>query len=264
MNMNNAIYNAIGKTYDLTRKADPIITQTILDLLKPQATGKYLDLACGSGNYTVALHEQNLDIDGIDISEEMLSKAKSKSELITWYHGNAESLPFKDKSYNGIICTLATHHISNIKAVFSEVYRILTPNSKFVILTATPEQMRNYWLCEYFPIMIEDGQSKMKSFEELELILNDSGFSNIEKLPFFVTNELQDLFLQSGKYRPAIYLDKHVRSGISSFHVSTNEDEIRSGLQKLKNDIDSGGINQVIKDHESNLGDYMFISGQKL
>lgn len=54
--MNNAIYNTIGKTYDLTRKADPMITETIIKLLKPKESGKYLDLACGSGNYTVALH----------------------------------------------------------------------------------------------------------------------------------------------------------------------------------------------------------------
>jgi ubiquinone/menaquinone biosynthesis C-methylase UbiE len=138
--MNNAIYNAIGKTYDLTRKADPMITETIIKLLEPKESGKYLDLACGSGNYTVAIHNQNLNIDGIDISDEMLQKAKAKSTAIEWYQGDAESLPFDNHTYNGVICMLATHHMAVLKRVFQEVYRVTAPHSKFIILTATPEQ----------------------------------------------------------------------------------------------------------------------------
>jgi hypothetical protein len=152
----------------------------------------------------------------------------------------------------------------NLKKVFQEVFRVLSNKSRFVILTATPEQMQNYWLCEYFPNMIDDGQSRMKSFKKLEQLLNHAGFSNIKQLPFFVTNELQDLFLQAGKYRPEIYLDENVRNGISSFHVSANEGEIRDGLQKLENDINSGRINEVIKNYESESGDYLFLYGEKL
>jgi hypothetical protein len=34
--MNNAIYNSIGKTYDITRKADPTVAQIIIKLLEPR------------------------------------------------------------------------------------------------------------------------------------------------------------------------------------------------------------------------------------
>ena len=262
--MSYAIYNTIGKNYDVTRKADPAIAQILLKLLNPMPLGKYLDLACGSGNYTIALHNQNINIDGVDISDEMLIKAKSKSKLISWYRGDAECLPFNDKTYNGVICTLATHHMNNLNKALQEIYRVLSNEGKFVIFTATPEQMNNYWLREYFPNMIADGLKKMKSFKELDRILKICGFSNIEQFPFFVTNDLQDLFLQSGKYRPEIYLDKNVRNGISSFHVSANDIEIECGIEKLRNDIISGRINKVIKQYETMCGDYVFISGQRL
>jgi hypothetical protein len=49
----------------------------------------------------------------------------------------------------------------------------------------------------------------------------DAGFKNIIQETFFVTNDLQYLFLQSGKYRPEIYFDKNVRDGISSFQLAT-------------------------------------------
>ena len=54
------IYNDIGKTYDSTRKADPMIVKTLLNLLNPETSGLYLDLACGSGNYTVALDRKSV------------------------------------------------------------------------------------------------------------------------------------------------------------------------------------------------------------
>ncbi|MEI6021571.1 MAG: class I SAM-dependent methyltransferase, partial [Bacteroidota bacterium] len=66
----------------------------------------------------------------------------------------------------------------------------------------------------------------------------DAGFENIRQEKFFVTNDLQDLFLYSGKCRPEIYMDPSVRAGISSFHLSVYGDEVENGLAKLKQDID--------------------------
>lgn len=64
-----AIYNKIGKTYDLTRKADPTITKQLINLLQVEPNQKYLDLGCGTGNYTASLTAANIDIEGIDISD---------------------------------------------------------------------------------------------------------------------------------------------------------------------------------------------------
>lgn len=252
------IYNTIGKTYDTTRKADPHIAQKIIQFLCPQQSKHYLDIGCGSGNYTGALNKFGFMIDGIDISPEMLQKAKTKYSHIKWYEGDARKLPFSSNSYDGATCVLATHHIKDIGVAFKEVFRILS-HGRFIIFTATPEQCHQYWLREYFPKMIADACKIMVGFDLLHEALSQAGFKNIHSEPYFVTNDLQDWFLHAGKYRPEMYLDPVVRAGISSFHVSSYGNEVELGLVRLQQDIETGKIQEIIRRYENSLGDYLFV-----
>jgi len=88
----------------------------------------------------------------------MLSKARKKSPDISWRQGDAKKLPAENNSFDGAICTLATHHIKNIKQAYLEAFRVIK-EGKFVIFTSTPEQMKQYWLWEYFPKMMENGSA---------------------------------------------------------------------------------------------------------
>jgi ubiquinone/menaquinone biosynthesis C-methylase UbiE len=262
INMNNPVYNVIGKTYDVTRRADPTIAEKLKKYLSPQKNGRYIDIGCGSGNYTSALFNHDILIEGIDISEMMLNKARAKYPNIIWHQGDASKLSFADASYNGATCILATHHFKNTLAAFKEVYRVMN-NGFFVIFTATPEQMKSYWLSHYFPHLITSSSKAMLSFDEINSQLIETGFKNIIQEAFFVTNDLQDWFLQSGKYRPEIYLDKNVRDGISSFQLTTDLLEVENGIALLAEDIRSGKINKIIDQYESDKGDYLFVICRK-
>jgi hypothetical protein len=70
---------------------------------------------------------------------------------------------------------------------------------RFVIFTDFPEQMERYWLCHYFPEMMQRSCPKMPSKELVLKSLQLAGFEIESIAPFFVTNQLQDLFLHSGK-----------------------------------------------------------------
>lgn len=262
INMTNAVYNTIGKTYDNTRKADPEIAKTIAKLLQYKPNGFYLDIGCGSGNYTGALAEIGLKIEGIDLSTEMLEKAKKKYSQINFHQGDATALPFSNNKFDGAICILATHHIHNNKKLFQEAFRVIN-KGRFVIFTATPQQINHYWTGHYFPEMMESDKKKMTSFDEIKTDLGQAGFVDIQRSAFYVTNQLQDWFLAAGKYRPEIYLDPVVRHGISSFHLSSNPVELKNGLKQLEKDIQSGKINEIIQNYESDIGEYMFIIGEK-
>ena len=76
------IYNKIGVGYNHTRQADPFIADRLLDLLSPEAGETYLDIGCGTGNYTVRLAEKGYQFYGIDPSDKMLGEAKSKSDKV--------------------------------------------------------------------------------------------------------------------------------------------------------------------------------------
>lgn len=260
--MTYATYDTIGKTYDTTRKADPSIAQKIFDLLKPIPEKPYLDLGCGSGNYTQALFSKGVKIEGIDISQGMLSKAREKYPEVIFHQGSALDLPFKDNSYFGATCILATHHIGNFEKLCREAYRIIK-KGQLVIFTSLPNQVRQFWLAHYFPKMLKNAVENMASFDVLEFSLKSAGFCNIQKTPFFITNQLQDLFLYAGKYKPEIYLNPEVRAGISTFHLSAEPDELTRGLKELESDILSGKIQDVITQYENTLGDYLFISAEK-
>ncbi len=129
MNNNNAIYNTIGQTYDATRKADPEIVEQLMQLINIIPNGKYLDIGCGSGNYTGALTHNGLMFEGIDISAEMLNKAKTKYQTIKFTQGSATNLPFHKETFDGAICILATHHINDNKKAFQEAFRVLKKES---------------------------------------------------------------------------------------------------------------------------------------
>jgi ubiquinone/menaquinone biosynthesis C-methylase UbiE len=267
--MMTAIYNKIGKSYDLTRKADIEIVDKIYNLLNLGVApnqAKILDVGCGSGNYTIALKNKGLDIEGVDVSEEMLIKARSKSNEIKFNLGDACNLSklYQNQQFDGAICVLATHHIKNLSLAFEQISQILKNSANLVIFTATPTQMKKYWLNYYFPEIMKSATiDEMREFENLKNLLINAGFSAIKSEPFFVTNNLQDMFLHSGKYRPEIYLEQKFRDGISTFAKNANHPEITSGLTKLKSDIDSKMINQIIAAHETEIGEYLFVSAKR-
>lgn len=258
-----ALYDTIGVTYDKTRQADPQILQELLDMLQLPPRGLLLDIGCGSGNYTIEFFKHGALCKGLDISMEMLSKAQKKSSDVIWIQGNACRLPWENEKFDGAMCILATHHIQELDSAFSEAYRILKPGARFVLFTATPQQMKGYWLWEYFPGIMERGIKEIKNLGRQDERLVQVGFTAVETKPFFVTNDLCDWFLHAGKYRPEIYLDPAVRSGISSFARAGYEHEVEQGLTKLEADIRSGAIKEIIQQYENNDGDYLFIKAKK-
>ncbi|MEZ4801987.1 MAG: class I SAM-dependent methyltransferase [Gelidibacter sp.] len=256
-------YDTIGINYNLTRRADPYLVERLHFHLQPKADRLYLDIGCGTGNYTNALQQNGVQMIGIEPSKEMLAKAKQKNKLIKWIQGTSETIPLKNESVNGCIATLTIHHWMNLYNAFKEIYRVLKSVSRLVIFTSTPKQMEGYWLNHYFPKMLQNSMGQMPSYANVEENLLKNGFkiSNLE--PYSVKSDLQDFFLYSGKERPELYLKPQIRHGISSFSSLSNKEEIEQGLLELQDDIASGKINTIIEHHKNDGGDYVFIVAEK-
>mgnify|MGYP001443612879 CR=1 FL=1 len=261
--MNNPLYDRIGAGYDTTRKADPEICRRLYNLLQVPDNRKVVDLACGSGNYTIALARMGLNISGVDISETMLKAAKKKSRDIKWHRADIESLPFPSHEYGGALCTLAIHHFRSLHLSFREIYRVLACGSRFVIFTAAPEQMKGYWLNEYFPEMMAKSIERMPDRKAVTEALTDNGFTILGYETFVIQRDLQDFFLYSGKYRPEIYLLPEVRAGISSFASMASPEEVEHGIKRLESDIRDGTFRTKALKYGSDLGDYMFVIAEK-
>ena len=256
-------YNKIGKGYNLTRKADKHLTQQLIRYLEPTKNGFYLDIGCGTGNYTNELQKVGFNFIGIDPSIEMLEKAKIKNDKIDWRIGSAEQTGLQKSFVDGIIGFLTIHHWSHLKSGFLELSRVLKPKGRVVIFTSTPKQMKGYWLNHYFPKMLSDSISEMPSLESVKTGMNQSGLRLISENKYFVRPDLEDKFLYVGKHSPELYFDNQIRFGISSFSSLANQIEVDLGLLALRKDIDSGKINEIIKSYENDFGDYVYIVGEK-
>ncbi len=256
-------YDKIGIDYNITRKADPFLTEQLLKHLQPKKEGIYLDIGCGTGNYTSALKKKGFQWIGIDPSIEMLEKAKRKNENIDWRIGSAENLDLPSNSVDGITASLTMHHWSDLNKSFSELQRVIKPNGRIVIFTSTPKQMKGYWLNHYFPNMLSDSITQMPTLERVEAAMKDAGIELIGTEKYCIKPDLQDQFLYCGKQTPKVYFDDQIRHGISSFSSLANQVEVTEGLLKLKTDIDNGKINDIMKSYEHDFGDYLYIIGKK-
>lgn len=256
-------YDKIGTGYNSTRQADPYLINRLFSLLRPQYDKLYLDVGCGTGNYTCVLADKGLNFIGVEPSEKMLSEAKLRNQNIKWLNGTAEQTPADEKTFDGIIATLTIHHWTDIKKAFAELNRVLADNGRIVVFTSTPEQMKGYWLNHYFPKMLYSSIVQMPSLDTIQKATDEVKLkiSGIEK--YFIKDDLKDCFLYVGKNKPECYFDEQIRHGISSFSSLANIDEVKQGLKKLRNDIDNNKFDQIKSQYDNDLGDYLFITIEK-
>lgn len=259
-----AKYDKIGKSYNATRKADPYLFKRLVKHLQPTHSGKYLDVGCGTGNYTKQFDQRGYSFVGVDPSAEMLGKAKKGDHSIEWIIGKAETLDFEASHFHGAILFLTIHHWDDLGLGFKRIHNVLKTGARLVLFTATPLQMQDYWLCHYFPKMMEDSWSLMPSLDRISSEMVSSGFKITASESYAIRPDLEDLFLYSGKFEPERYFDPTFRSGISSFSSLAHSEEVKKGLQMLKADIDSGNIDAVISRYHNDIGDYLFLVASKL
>jgi ubiquinone/menaquinone biosynthesis C-methylase UbiE len=254
--------NGVDSTCAQTRRADSVIVNTVAELLPVTAQGTYLDLACGTGHYTVALAEIAGKWHGVDPSEDKIKQAKARSSSINWRWSSADALPYANDFFDGAVCTLALHHFADLQRSFKEIYRVLH-QGQLVLFTSFPKQMRGYWLCRYFPNMMKSAIAQMPTEVMVCTALNSAGFKVEKIIPFLVTHEVHDVFLYAGKERPELYFDPEIRANIPSFASRCKIEELMNGLQHLKRDILSGKFSQVAESCRVGQADYAYIVARK-
>lgn len=256
------LYDRIGRDYDTTRRADPWIAGRLAQLLGLRPGARFLDVGCGTGNYTLALAAKGASMTGLDPSASMLAAARAKPDAarVTWCEAPAEAMPFGDGAFTGAVAVLSLHHMADIAAAFSEVGRVLDPvRGRLAVFTSTPEQMRRYWLGRYFPELMRRSIERMPDPGKVHEALEAAGLGRVETEGYTVRRNLEDRFLYSGKLRPELYLDPRFRAGSSSFASLAEPGEMEEGLARLARDIETGRIAEVVAGAGHPEGDYLFI-----
>jgi len=199
-----------------------------------------------------------LQLYGVDPSAMMLETARKKNPSAVFIEAPAEQVPVADSFFDGAIAVLTIHHWSDMLKGLAEVRRLLKPGSKLIVFSFTPEQVGQYWLCHYFPKMIERAMHATPALADMKQLFLEAGFSSVQTENYFVQPELEDLFMYAGKHTPERYLDAQFRSGVSAFRTLIDEEELETGLSGLVNDIKTGAVKDVIQQFENETGDYIF------
>jgi SAM-dependent methyltransferase len=253
------------ENYMIYRNTSPALALKLKTLLEPKTTEIGVDLGCGTGNYSIPFIEDFKKIIGVDISKEMLIVARKRSDRIDWIHSDILNLPFQPSMCNKAWGILSFHHCrQKQRELFQSLHKILAPNGKMVFFTQFAEQINSLWLRDYLPSLDNNWIDKYPSTSTLKEWLEEAGFSEIEFIPFNVS-DTQDAFLRVGQNAPELYLSKHIFL-VNPVGWSLSKEELDEGISRLSTDIKTGQIRCIIKEYReraSMIGEYGFVTAQK-
>ena len=112
-----------------------------------------LDIGCGTGRTTLALHNQGFEVTGVDLVPAMIENAQRIAEknnkVINYQVGDATQLIYADASFdNALFSNLGWPQIPSADQrakALAEAYRVLKPGGIFILVTP-----KRTWLSSFF------------------------------------------------------------------------------------------------------------------
>lgn len=143
------IYNVLAKYYDGLVK-DEEATKAWVDLIDAHMNGKnILELACGSGEITLALAKEGYVIEASDLSEAMIEEAKKKEESDKVNFFVMDMCQFDlQKKYDGVLCLCDSINYllreEQIQSMIESVYAHLKEDGVFIFDMHTPDRLYEF------------------------------------------------------------------------------------------------------------------------
>ncbi|WP_440769463.1 class I SAM-dependent methyltransferase [Natronorubrum sp. DTA28] len=113
-----------GQLIDRREKA------AVLEAIMPVEDRNILEIACGTGRFSVMLAEQGADVVGLDISAAMLQQGRKKAQNVElegsleFLRGDAGRLPFPDDHFDTVVAMRFFHLADDPKAFLAEMRRV--------------------------------------------------------------------------------------------------------------------------------------------
>ena len=158
---------------------DEVETTCILNMLDLSKGSKILDVGCGSGNYSIKLAELGYEVTGVDMSKEMLKKAKGKAEKgnlkIDFREMNVYELDFDDENFDAVFSITAFEFIPDIQKAMDEVMRVLKKSGQMIIGMVNRDSSwgKLYMSSEYQAHSVFK-YAKLKTIEEMKAYYPES------------------------------------------------------------------------------------------
>lgn len=139
------VFDSVADKYDLMNDlmsggVHRLWKNKFVRLMRAHPDKKLLDVAGGTGDIAFRYRKAAGDSAGItvcDINKEMLRVGRNRAidrgylSGFEWVEGNAESLPFDDRSYHLYSISFGLRNVTKIDDALSEACRVLKPGGRF-------------------------------------------------------------------------------------------------------------------------------------
>lgn len=111
----------------------------VVDLLDQKPGMRILEIGVGTG-LSVPYYDPNVKITGIDVSTEMLEKARKKyprekfPQVDEFLEMDAQELTFEDGSFDVVVAMLVVSVVPDPEKMLAEMARVCAPGGKIIVL----------------------------------------------------------------------------------------------------------------------------------
>ena len=151
--------------------------EAVLDAIGPMEDQEVLEIACGTGRFTVMLAERGADIIGLDISAPMLQQGRKKArdagvaDHLEFMRGDAARLPFPDDHFDTVFAMRFFHLADTPAAFLSEMRRVAKERVVFDTFNAASTRSVYNWLLPMGSRLYSDSEvEKLLDGADLELV----------------------------------------------------------------------------------------------
>ena len=150
------MFDSIAQRYDFLNRflslgIDQGWRKKAISHFKSKPPQHLLDIATGTADMALMAHKliHPAKITGIDISEGMMQYGRIKiahkglANSIQLSNGDSTDIPFGDSNFDGAMVAFGVRNFADLEKGLSEIFRVLTPGSKLVILEFS--QPSSFW-----------------------------------------------------------------------------------------------------------------------
>lgn len=138
------LFDDIAPTYDklnhiLSLNVDKSWRRKAVARIVSQKPSKVLDIACGTGDFTIALAQAGVpEVMGVDISEGMLEVGRQKVAAlglnIEMKVDDSESLSLADDSVDAVSVAFGVRNFEHLQLGLNEMHRVIRPGGQVCVV----------------------------------------------------------------------------------------------------------------------------------
>ncbi len=159
---------------------------------------RLLDIGCGTGNFVRRVLKEHpvAEVWGLDFSRKMIAAGRQRiagsESRIQFVQADSESLPLDDNKFDLVTCSNSFHHYPNQAAAVFEMYRVLRPGGRLMIIDGYRDRIWGRFIFDVCVVAVEGAvhHASARRFREL---FHEAGFTGVRQqaqlglAPFLLT-----------------------------------------------------------------------------